>query len=151
MPRHLVVEHCLQEESQGCLAACAQIVLRFFGVRRTQRELNRLFGLTVAGVPASRILRLSQFGVTAVYKSGYEQVLSTTIEQGNPLIAFVFTGDLPYWQANLRHAVVVIGFDAQFVQLLDPAFSDHPKQVAWGDFLLAWSEFDYRYAIISKA
>ena len=120
MPQRLVVEHFLQEEAQGCLAACAQIALQFLDIRRSQKELNHLLGLTAVGTPASRILRLAQLGVTVTYDSGHEQLISATIEQGLPLIVFIFTGDLPYWQANLRHAVLVVGFDEPVSGYLTP-------------------------------
>jgi hypothetical protein len=38
----------------------------------------------------------------------------------------------------------------QLLLVNDPAFADSPKQVSWGNFLLAWSEFDYKYALISS-
>ncbi len=32
----------------------------------------------------------------------------------------------------------------------DPAFADAPKQVMIDELMLAWSEFDYTYALIRR-
>lgn len=44
-----------------------------------------------------------------------------------------------------------MGIDETTIFVNDPAFADAPKSVAVDDFLLAWSEFDYRYGIIQPA
>ncbi len=151
MPQRLRVEHVPQEEELGCLAACVHMALTYIGIIRSQRELNHLLGLMSTGTPASRVLLLSQLGVSVQYQSANEQILQSSIDHGTPPIVFLFTGDLPYWNANLRHAVVVVGYSDTHVSLNDPAFPDSPKEVSWGDFMLAWSEFDYRCALITPA
>lgn len=70
---------------------------------------------------------------------------------GVPPIVFVWTSNLPYWSVNTPHAVVVVGIDAENVLVNDPAFNSAPQSIAAGDFLLAWAEFDYRYATITHA
>ena len=150
MPPKLPVRHVRQEEASGCLAACAQMALEHVGVTTTQRQLNQLLTLTDAGVPASRIQVLIRFQVDVLYTSGSDVELRNLLDQNLPAVVFVFTGDLPYWSANIRHAVLVIGYDEDSVYLSDPAFEQAPQTVSWDDFLLAWSEFDYRYAVISK-
>lgn len=72
------------------------------------------------------------------------------IDQGLPPIAFLKTGDLPYWLANTSPAVVVIGYDDDTVFLNDPMFDEAPQCVDWNSFLLAWSEQDYFFALISN-
>jgi uncharacterized protein YvpB len=47
--------------------------------------------------------------------------------------------------------VVVAGYDDDHVYVYDPYFDDAPKAVALGDFMLAWLEMSYRYAVISAA
>lgn len=67
MPKLLLpIEHYLQEEEAGCLAACAQMVLANLGITIFQAELNRLFELTPLGVPLSRLARLDQHGIKAI-------------------------------------------------------------------------------------
>lgn len=94
----LAVSHVVQEESAGCLAACAQMVLDYYGVQRSQTELNQLFETTSAGTPRSRLLRLERYGLRVTLKFGSELTISQTIDQNCPLIAFVRTGQLTsYW------------------------------------------------------
>lgn len=149
MPPLLPIRHVLQEDASGCLAACAQMALEFAGVSTTQRQLNRILGLTEAGIPASRVQLLAQFAVDVHYAAGDEAILQLELDRGTPVIVFLSTGDLPYWSANVQHAVLVVGYDDERVYLHDPVFGEAPQTVTWGDFLLAWSEFDYRYACLT--
>ncbi len=148
MPRLLSVEHHQQVERAGCLAACAQMALQHIGVSQSQAQLNRLLGLTPAGVPSSRIQRLNGLAAKVVYTSGDETALKEAINRGIPPIIFVDTGELPYWKVRLRHAVLVVGYDEAQVYLNDPDQHIAPIAVSWGDLMLAWSEFDYKYALI---
>jgi ABC-type bacteriocin/lantibiotic exporter with double-glycine peptidase domain len=146
--RLLSVEHCRQTERAGCLAACVQMALQHIGIIQSQAQLNRLFGLTPEGTPSSRVQRLGVLGVNVVYASGDETALREAVDRGLPPIIFVDTGDLPYWSIRLRHAVLMVGYDEKNVYLNDPDQSAAPAAASWGDLMLAWSEFDYRYALI---
>ena len=147
MPTRLLpVEHCTQEHEAGCLAACGQMVLRFMGIEQSQHRLNQLLGLTSIGAPYTNITRLAQLDVRITIATGDQLRLQQSIEQNLPTIAFLFTGELPYWQENTPHAVVVVGFDETNCFVNDPAFHDAPQVVPWGDFWLAWGEMDYTYA-----
>lgn len=146
--RLLPVEHCRQEAQTACLTACAQMALRHIGIHQSQAQLNRLLDLTPVGIPAPRIRRLQRLGVHVAYATGDEDTIRRAIERGIPPIVFLLTGDLPYWNISLRHAVLVVGYDDAHVYLRDPAYPDGPQKVGWGDFVLAWSEFDYRYATL---
>ena len=66
-----------------------------------------------------------------------------------PVILFVRTGFLDYWQDDVAHAVVVIGVEEkeQF-WVHDPALPDGPRAVSWNGLLAAWAEFGYRAALI---
>jgi len=152
MPKHLLpIEHRPQEENVGCLAACAQMVLSHLGITATQRQLNRLFDLKEAGALLSNIDRAHSFGVRVIRKSGTEQDIKFAIDQGIPPILFVSTGQLQtYWQDDVQHAVLVIGYDDTYLYLNDPAFPDAPKQVPLDEVMLAWLEFDYVYALITR-
>jgi ABC-type bacteriocin/lantibiotic exporter with double-glycine peptidase domain len=152
MPARLLpVEHRIQEAGAGCLAACAQMVLRHVGLEQSQRHLNQLLGLTSIGVPYTNITRLTGLGVQVAMLVGDEAQLKQAIDLHLPVIAFLFTGDLPYWQANTPHAVVVVGYDDTHLYLNDPAFAIAPQSVQWDAFMLAWSEMDYAYAAITRA
>jgi ABC-type bacteriocin/lantibiotic exporter with double-glycine peptidase domain len=146
----LSIEHHTQEVGGGCLAACVQMVLANLGVKQSQRRLNQILGLTSIGVPYTNIVRLTRLGVQVVIDKGNQNQVQRLIEQGLPIIAFLFTGDLSYWQVNTSHAVVIVGFDQTYCYLHDPAFVSAPQLVQWDEFLLAWGEMDYAYAIITR-
>lgn len=73
------------------------------------------------------------------------------LQNGVPAIIFLRTGDLPYWQHQTDHAVIVVGYDdeAQLIYLNDPYFDEAPIAVSVSDFELAWLERDYHYAVIT--
>ena len=63
-------------------------------------------------------------------------------------LVFVLTGDLPYWNENTAHVMVAVGIDNESIYVNDPAFENAPQFIPLDYFLLAWSEFDHRCAII---
>jgi ABC-type bacteriocin/lantibiotic exporter with double-glycine peptidase domain len=134
----------------GCLAACAQMALNQLGLSVTQRELNRLLGLTPLGIPYPHIQRLDRYGVNVVLQRGDEFSLRTAIDQGVAPIVFMMTIGLSYWTEETQHALVMVGYNDQNVFLNDPAFADAPKSVSWDGFMIGWVEFDCWYALITK-
>jgi predicted double-glycine peptidase len=68
--------------------------------------------------------------------------------QGQPVIVFVRTSELPYWDYGTDHALVVVGCDDDNIYVNDPNFAEAPISVPRGDFELAWLERDYYYALI---
>jgi ABC-type bacteriocin/lantibiotic exporter with double-glycine peptidase domain len=151
MPAHLLpIEHHMQETGVGCLAACTQMVLHYIGIEQSQQRLNQLLGLTSIGVPYTNLTRLTWLDVQVDMLMGDEAQIKQAIGSDRPIIAFLFTGDLPYWQANTPHAVVIAGYDDTHLYINDPAFVTAPQTVQWSEFLLAWSEMDYAYAIITR-
>lgn len=150
MPTRLLsVPHRPQAEDAGCLGACAQMVLRYLDREYSQARLNAMLGLTSIGTPYRNIQRLADLGVFVELRTGGENDLRLAVDQGTPPIAFIMTGDLPYWSSNTSHAVVVVGYEEQTINLNDPMFDEAPQHVSWGDFMLAWSEQDCSFAIIS--
>lgn len=151
MSMHLLAApHRLQEEDAGCLAACAQTVLSYWGIEQTQTRLNLLLGLTSIGVPFRKIQRLSAFGVSVSLQTGGKPDLCDAIDHKLPPILFVMTGHLPYWQDNTSHTVVMVGYDDAGALLADPLFADAPQRVGWEALLLAWSEHDYTFALVTR-
>ena len=150
-PRLLPVKHVRQEEKTGCLAACAQMILRYFNIPSQQRQLARLFGQTEMGARFPHLVRLNRYGVQVNLQRGDEHQLIQAINRDQPPIVFVATGELTsYWQENVQHAAVIIGYDEKHFYLNDPAFDDAPKQILIDEFILAWFEFDCTYAVITR-
>jgi hypothetical protein len=114
-----------------------------------QEDIARLIGTRSWGTPASNILRLTSWGFHVYYGTASLYSLQAYLEAGIAAIAFVRTSELPYYEDDTPHAVVVIGLDANVIYLLDPAYQDEiPINVPVGDFALAWSHFDQAIAII---
>ena len=141
--------HRMQQEAD-CLAACAAMELDYIGHRLAYSDLLRLLGVGEFGAPASRIARLASRGVSVEYGEGTWEMIETFVDDDQPVIVLVRTGELPYWQGvDTFHSVVIVGYDQTRVFVNDPYFEDAPKTVMRGDFLLAWLEMGYRYAVIS--
>jgi predicted double-glycine peptidase len=73
------------------------------------------------------------------------------LDTGIPCLVFVRTGDLPYWDEDTAHVLVAIGIDDEAIYVNDPAFDEAPQTVPLDHFLLAWSEFDHRCAVIRRS
>jgi ABC-type bacteriocin/lantibiotic exporter with double-glycine peptidase domain len=148
-PVILPVSHFQQREYGECLAACAAMVLGYFGVIVAYNRLLKLLRIELGlGTPAYNIRRLEQFGFTVIYQQGTLAELHEHLTHNHPCIAMVKTEQLPYWTESIDHAVVVVGVDDEAVYLNDPAFSNAPFRVSHGDFGLAWLDRDEFYAAI---
>ena len=152
MPKLLLpVTHWTQPQRADCVAACAKMILDYIGQSVNYDRLLRLLRIDPEfGTVARNILRLSELGVDVLYTRGTVDDIRDHLANGRPCIAFVNTGELPYWNESTGHAVVVVGIDEQNVYLNDPAFADAPKAVLHGDFLLAWMEVEEYYAVIRQ-
>lgn len=113
-------------------------------------RLIALLGIRDFGAPSSNIQRLADLGLSVCFSQGSLARLETHLERDEPCIVFLRTGELPYWTEDTGHAVVVVGLDSDTVYLDDSAFDQAPQRVSRGDFLLAWLEFDYDYAVITS-
>jgi len=69
------------------------------------------------------------------------------------VIVSVRTGELPYWEEDVPHAVVVVGIDTatEVAYVNDPAFEHAPIAVPVGDFVLAWDALGNRCAMIGRS
>jgi len=150
--QNLPLQHKQQLYFGYCLPACTQMVLEYLGIFRSQDELARLMGVVIPiGVPSSRVKKLQTFGLTVIYQNGTIDDIRHWLEQDMPVIIFLLTSELPYWQGEeLQHTVIVVGMDKETVYLLDPALKSHPIPTSIGDFWLAWDEMDNRYAVLTR-
>jgi len=130
-----------QTQPADCLAACAAMILDFLGQPLLYKKLLVLLNIGPYGTPRRNILRLTTVGLSVDYGEATPDILAAYLESGRPVIAFVDTGELPYWSESTNHAVVVVGLDDETVLVHDPAF-DSPQAVPREDFELAWLECD---------
>ena len=117
----------------------------------TQEDIARWLGTRGIGTPASQVQRLTQYGFDVNYGVGSMSDLTVWLARGVPSIVFLRTGDLPYWSVDTPHAVVVAGLEGGNAYLFDPGIEEAPMSVAGNALMLAWSHFDYSYAVLSLA
>lgn len=141
-----------QQGDGNCLPACAQMVLAYYGIRRSQRRLAALLSVRPnLGTPASTIQRIQNRTISVEYGSATLTKLTVATQNGLPVIAFIQAVELPHWRGQyFQHAVVVVGVVAGTVYLLDPASASSPEAVSEGDFMLAWDEMDNLCAVVRR-
>jgi ABC-type bacteriocin/lantibiotic exporter with double-glycine peptidase domain len=126
------------------------MVLGFLGEEASEDDLARLLGTQVFGTPAPNLHRLKQMGFEVSYESVTLATLRHHLDAGVPCLVFVRTGELPYWTEDTSHVLVAIGIDESCIYVNDPAFDEAPQGIPLDDFLLAWSEFDHRCAVVRR-
>ncbi len=147
-PVRLDVPLIQQSEDGECVAVCAAMVLDYLNIKIGYDQLLKLLGTQPFGTFASQLHKLETLNLTVIYKRGTFEELYDHLTRNHPCIAFVMTGQLPYWTEDKSHAVVVVGLDDDFIYLNDPDVSKAPVQVSRGDFDLAWLEWDEMYAAL---
>jgi ABC-type bacteriocin/lantibiotic exporter with double-glycine peptidase domain len=147
----LSVPHLLQRSDGDCLAACAAMVLAYLDRVMDYAELLSLLKIKPHGAPAGNIRLLAKLNLNVVYSKTDMAGLEAMLQQGQPVIVFVRTGELPYWEYSTDHALLVVGYDEDQWYVNDPYCSEAPIAVPYRDFELAWLEHDYRYALITPA
>ena len=144
----LDVPRLQQTEPGWCLPACSAMVAAYWQQPLLQADVAEWLGAQGIGIPASRVQHLSRRGFQVLYRTGSLAELENWIARNQPCILFVRTGELPYWQIDTPHAVVLAGLEGDHAHLFDPAVENAPATVSVGDLLLAWSHFDYTYAVL---
>lgn len=127
------------------------MILLALGDNASEDQLAQLFDTEWYGTPASRIQRLTQRGYRTTYEQTTLEQLQHDLHQQTPAVIFLRTGDLPGWQEDVAHAVVLIGLTANTAIIHDPARDTGPDEINLEAFLLAWSEMDYYCATITRA
>ena len=146
----LPVAHIQQHNDSDCLAACVDMVLKYLDSPMKYQRLLRTLGTNEqVGTPFPNIQRLEKLGITVVFRQGSLAQLYKFLQNGWPVIVPVKTRELPHWEENTDHAVVVVGMDDNTVYLNDPAFARAPIPVSHGDFDLAWLARDEYYAVLA--
>jgi hypothetical protein len=125
------------------------MVAAFYGQTITLTRLEKILESTIFGTPGFKILNLQNHGYKVSYAPATdERVLHQSLSVGVPPIALLLTRHLPYWTIETAHAVVIVGMDEENIVLNDPAFPDQTQAIPLNTFMLAWSDFDYLYALI---
>ena len=73
----------------------------------------------------------------------------SALAKGQPVILFVQTGFLDYWEEDFGHAIVVVGVtDKQQFWIHDPSQPKGARQASLNGLLAAWCEFGYKGAAL---
>jgi ABC-type bacteriocin/lantibiotic exporter with double-glycine peptidase domain len=146
----LAVPHQQQDKAGWCLPACVAMVAAYWQQPLLQTDVaNWLCTQDDIGTPAGRMRRLAQRGFDVVYRTGSVLELEAWLAKKTPCILFVRTGELPYWEVDTPHALVLIGIEGDSAYVLDPTTEAAPTIVRLGDLILAWSYSDYTYAVLT--
>jgi len=126
------------------------MALAFLSVAAPQTRIAAVLGhIHGAGTPAPNVRRLEAFGVQVECRDGGRITdLDRALSDGHVPIVFPRTGELPYWEHDTAHAVVVVGVESGALYVNDPAFDLAPICVPRGDFELAWDEFGCQWALV---
>ena len=146
----LPVPHYKQTESHNCLPACARMVLSYLGHKISETSLATKLETTALGTPGNRLLRLNSSALLVEFAPLTLPLIYNQLDNATPVIGLVRTGFLDYWQADMAHAVIVVGYDDQHLLLNDPDFDDAPQRATEIGFMAAWGEFDFLAAIIKS-
>jgi hypothetical protein len=125
------------------------MALAYHGRRVDYADLFKLPKIKSHGAPAGNIRLLSELKLNVAYSKTDMTGLEAMLQQGQPVIVFVRTGELPYWAYSTDHALLAVGCDENHVFVNDPHHRESPIAVPRGDFELAWLERDYYYALVT--
>ncbi len=145
----LDVPHLRQDRDGWCLPACVAMVTAYWQQPLLQADIADWLDTRDIGTPAGRIRRLAQRGFQVVYRTGSLAEVQAWLAKKVPCILFIRTGDLSYWSVDTPHAVVLAGIEADRAYLMDPAAEIAPAIIPMDNLLLAWSYFDYTYAVLT--
>lgn len=151
-PLILLPVNPIKQHAPGeCLPVCVKMVLDYLGIQCEYNQLVRTLRTHSGyGTPFSNIQALQKLGIPVRYQTGTWQDLYQALQQGWPSIVPVHTRELAYWEnVSVRHAVVVVGMDSEYIYLNDPEFDNAPIQASLGDFDLAWFEQEEVYVILA--
>jgi ABC-type bacteriocin/lantibiotic exporter with double-glycine peptidase domain len=144
----LNVPHFKQEQVTSCTAACARMVLAYYGHIHAEDELRQLLGTGPHGTVARNIERLRSLGYDVEVKFSNALELATALLAGTPPIVYMHTGSLDYWPVPCFHVTVLVGMDLTAVSLNDPFFDSAPQKVPLASFHQAWAATDFLAAFI---
>lgn len=149
MPTTLLpVPHRKQKQEADCLAACVAMVLDFLQQPIAYHKILALLETSAYGAIASRVKNLSTWGLQVVYSDGELTTLQQFLDNGQPVITLVRTGELPHWSYDTMHAIVLIGYDEHQFYANDPSTAESAIPIPIGDFDLGWFEMGNRYVVI---
>jgi len=129
------------------------MVLAHWQVAIDEADVRRILKTRpFTGTHAINLMRLSELGFNAWPMEGTVAELQRRVGDGAPVIAFLWTGTLPYLEklgeADYFHTVVVVGWTGTSVWVHDPLLPDGPMELPWAEFSEAWNNTRQMMALI---
>jgi ABC-type bacteriocin/lantibiotic exporter with double-glycine peptidase domain len=131
-----------QKEDYSCVPACIRIVLQHWGHDYAELKICEACKTSDRGTSQNQ-------AVAGIKKLGFEvsklkdepfDLIIQFLHEGVPVIALLDVHQLPYARDKAGlHAVVVNGFDGDYVSFIDPARGDE-IEFSVDTFLRAWQE-----------
>ena len=101
------------------------------------------------GTPFRRLQRLSRRGIdVSLVTPGSLDSARSWLSRQIPPIILVSTQELSYWSGSFQHTVILAGETDETVHLFDPGIETAPVTIPTAELLLAWSYFDFSFAVI---
>lgn len=126
------------------------MVLDYWRIAYDYQALLRLLRIDEAGAALSNVRYLKQLGLDVALRVGTLSDLHRYLAEGVPVIAFVNTGMLSYWDYETGHAVTLIGIDDTCVVVQDPHLDEPARSIPVIEFEAAWIELGEKYAVIRR-
>jgi len=130
-----------------CGPASLKIVLKYYGIEKTEKELTRLIGWSKRrGVDGYGLKKAAEkFGFKVEIKDNSDfRDIKKWLNSGVPVIVNWFTrgrSDCPDSEMADGHYSVVAGLDKEFIHLQDPEIG-RMRKIKRDDFMRVW--FDFR-------
>ena len=124
------------------------MLIEYTGHAVDYRSLLTLLQIGPLGTLRRHIQHVTRLGFQVTYHEATLPLLVSYLQAGQPVIAFVDTGELPHWSSTTNHAVVVVGTTEDHILVNDPAFETAPQAIPVGSFELAWLNCDNACALI---
>ncbi|MFH1968616.1 MAG: C39 family peptidase [bacterium] len=133
-----------------CGPASLKIVLDYYGVSKTEKELAKMAGLKKGlGIDEKGINRTAEklgFKVKIKNNSSFVDI-EKWLKKGVPVIVNWFTrgrNDYPESETADGHYSVIMGLDDEFIYLMDPELGAM-KKIKRNDFMRVWFDFKGQY------
>lgn len=129
-----------QEKEYSCAVCCLRMMLEFYGREYEEEELEKLCKTTEKGTIAKNVVDAAKrSGFLALLCEGDLEFIQVCVSSGMPVIVYLRTKSLPWWDYDAIHAVVVTGIDGDHIYLNEPWLGSQVRCEV-GDFVAAWNE-----------
>lgn len=93
----LKIPHFKQELSNSCFPACVKMLLSYFGIQKSERDIRLLLKTKPAGTNPLNVVRLREWDFEASFTFSNLEELKSHLVQKKPPIVLLWSGKLNYW------------------------------------------------------